>query len=89
MEFPPHKCSLTLEHNPHRDMYQSVEEYAQDRPDYIEGNWASPEERRNAIETGEMWLLHWCPDTPIGFFVVVASTLEAVLGAAAKVRREK
>jgi hypothetical protein len=77
MEFPPHKGELILEHCPNRSYYQSVGEwlaYQQTEPD-----WPSADERQRAINTNEMWILQWYPDTPIGFNRVAAATLDACL----------
>ena len=78
--FPAHKCGLYLEHNTYRDSYLTIEEAVVE----IDSGefWVSPEERAKALETKEIWTLHWYPDTPVGFIEVAASTLEAVLDAA-------
>ena len=73
---PKHDCGLYLEHNAHKDVYESVEEYT----DHWDGDWISDEERAKAIETNEVWRLQWYPNTPVGFYVVMASGLEAIIG---------
>lgn len=75
--FPPHKGELSLTHNAHRSDYQTAEQWAAGETD-----WVSDAERLRALETDEVWVLQWYPETPIGFHRVVASTLEAVLQAA-------
>lgn len=76
MKFPRHACGLYLEHNPHKDMYQSIEQYLEEK-DLLE---CPPEmrdgEREKCIATGEYWSLHWYPDTPIGSYQVAASRLK-------------
>jgi hypothetical protein len=81
IEFPAHKCGLYLTHNEYRDYYLTVEQW---EADYLmdDDDWVSPEERAKAIATGDVWELQWYPDTPIGFFRRVGSTLESVLGPA-------
>lgn len=76
---PRNKAGLSLEHNPQRALYQSVEQYLE----YNDLLDLTPEERAAAIERGELWTLHWYPDTPVGFCWVGASTFEALILAAA------
>lgn len=75
MKFPKHECSLTLEHNPNKDLYQTVREYLTEM-DY---DFASEQARQVAIDTNELWVLRWYPETPIGFHLVAAPTLDEVL----------
>jgi predicted anti-sigma-YlaC factor YlaD len=69
---PEHKCGLHLTHNEHRDVYETVAEF------YEADDFVSPEEWRKAIEEDSVWVLHWYPDTPVGFYRVCASTLTAI-----------
>ena len=87
MNLPRHKCGLYLTHNANRSYYKSIEEAiaeVDDGPD----EWVSPEEREKALVADSIWNLQWYPDTPIGFFSVSASTLEAVLREAQKIDEE-
>jgi hypothetical protein len=71
------KCSVSLVVNGHRDYYQTVEQYlADDMPGCSD---VSPETRQRMIETDTTVHLQWYPNTPIGFNVVVAATLEDAL----------
>jgi hypothetical protein len=79
MKLPKH-ISLSIQHNPHNAMYASIAEYA-DQCDY-DDSWASPESKELAIRAGELWVIQWYPDTPVGFCVVLAHSLEAALEAA-------
>ena len=76
IQFPKHECSLTLQHNAHKDYYQTV-------ADYIEGNewfvWISDEAKQQALDTNEIWTLHWYPATPIGSYAMAAATLQELL----------
>lgn len=73
MKLPKH-ISLTIAHNPHAVYYESVEDYlARDHVD------VSPEDRAEMVRTGEVWEIHWYPDTPIGFCCIAAATLERAL----------
>jgi len=69
---PKHKCGLYLTHNEHRDMYESIEE-CYDCHDFV-----SPEEFKKAIAEDSVWVLQWYPDTPIGSYSILASSLEAL-----------
>jgi hypothetical protein len=69
---PPHKCGLHLSHNEHRDVYESIHDFY-DADDFI-----SPEEWHEAVAKDSVWVLHWYPETPIGFIRIAASTLEAL-----------
>lgn len=80
---PAHKCGLCIEHNQHRNDYQTVAAWLEDREALGTGpNWVSAEERQRAIDTGEVWEIQWYPQTPVGFYHVAASTLAAALKAA-------
>ena len=69
---PEHKCGLYLEHNAHKDVYETIEEF------YDFGDFVSEKERLKAIEANSVWKLQWYPDTPIGFYIACASTLDAI-----------
>lgn len=72
---PPHKASLTITHNPHRDYYQTVEEYLCQReasPDAITGY-------DEMIRTNELWELQVYPETPVGFYALFGPTLASVI----------
>ena len=69
---PKHRCGLHLSHNEHRDVYETVEEF------YDVDSFISMEELAKAISEDSVWVLHWYPETPIGFHRIAASTLEAI-----------
>jgi len=69
---PEHKCGLRLIHNEHRDVYETVEQF------YDANDFISEEEWRKAIAEDSVWVLHWYPNTPVGFIRIAASTLEAI-----------
>lgn len=50
--------------------------------DFDRWGWISPEERQKAIDTNSWWTLQWYPETPVGFCIISASSLEALLAAA-------
>ena len=69
---PEHKGGLHLDHNEHRNYYQTVEE-CYDPEDFV-----SEDEWLKAIKEDSVWVLHWYPNTPVGFTRIAASTLEAI-----------
>ena len=77
---PEHKCGLHLSHNEHRDVYETIEQFY-DSEDFI-----SPEEWHEALAKDSVWVLHWYPETPIGFIRIAASTLDAIK---AKLKEQK
>lgn len=79
MLFPPHTAELSLDHNAHRDMYESLATYLRRR----RGPWpfASEEAHRLALLTDEFWELRWDTETAAGGYVV-APTLSEVLALA-------
>lgn len=83
MNLPPHKCGLFLSHNEHKDYYESAEEWLIERS--VQPAWESEEHRRRAIESDEIWVLQWYPETPVGFNIVAAPTLEELLAFAGTV----
>ena len=82
MKFPEHKCGLYLSHNAHRDVYESVDTFCHEQ------YFISPEDRQKCIDTDECWELQWYPDTPIGFYRLLGSTLELVMAEALRIETE-
>jgi hypothetical protein len=80
--FPKHKCSLDLEHNPHRVYHETVEAHEKTFLTIgftIEELWVSPLQRQLSIQAQEFWSLLWYPDTPIGFHRLFAYDLNTLL----------
>lgn len=71
---PPHKAGLFIEHNPHRNYYQSVGECLNDR-----GITLPEAELATAIERDELWLIQWYPETPVGSHSVAGASLATAL----------
>ena len=76
--FPPHKGELSLSHNPHLSVYETVKQHLEGREDYFD-EWATPTSREKAIKTNELWVIHWYPNTPVGFNTLAGATLEEIL----------
>ena len=78
MKLPRH-INLTIEHQPHAMNYQTVAEWLLDRFGSAKGCSIRDADRDEMLRTGEVWQVHWYPDTPIGFHSVAAATLERAL----------
>lgn len=81
MKFPAHKASLHLTHNDHTTCYETVESYCS-RPYFDDKDWVSEEQKKKAFETQEIWELQWYPETPVGFYKLIAADLDVLLEAA-------
>lgn len=87
MNLPRHNASLTISHNQHKDYYKTVAEKLAGLK-HIGIDWISEEDKRVAIETDELWEMQWYPNTPIGFHLCMASSLEILLELALKIERD-
>lgn len=81
MNWPKHKCSLTLSHNQHKDYYNTVADEI-DGGLYAHVDWVSDEQKAKAIATDDCWTLQWYPITPIGFHLLGAADLDVLMTAA-------
>lgn len=81
-KLPPHKASLSITHNQHKSYYETVAELIAQQEGYYSPDCFPEGERDKCIAQDEIWTLHWYPDTPVGFYMVHASTLEAAVNAA-------
>jgi hypothetical protein len=75
--------SLTLSFNEHCASYQNAAE-AESVGDFEHFDWVSEDERKAAIAANSVWVLHWYPNTPVGFRALGASSLPALLAEAIK-----
>lgn len=73
---PKHAAGLIIEHNPHKCVYERVEEYVE--PD----DWVSDEQRDKAIATDDFWSIQWYPATPVGFYRLAAHDFDVLLAKA-------
>lgn len=69
-------CNLRIERNPHGSSYDTIEKWLLDNEDWAD---VLDGEREKIISSGNLWLLHVYPDTPIGFYAIAASTLDALI----------
>ena len=85
MKFPEHKAGLSLTHNMHKGAYLTVAQSIEDGDfGFTEECWISEAERLRAIETDDCWTIQWYPNTPIGFYLASAHSLEALLAYASE-----
>lgn len=82
-DFPKHECGMFLSHNTHKDYYETVEQYI----DRDKENDEDTLDRDECIKLNEVWELQWYPNTPVGFYRVIGSTLEKVLARAKEIER--
>lgn len=81
-ELPMHLCGLYLEHNTHKNVYQTAKDWLEEQSETHEEEfyeWKSEEQKQRALDTNEVWTLQWYPSTPIGFLAVAAPTLKELL----------
>lgn len=86
MKFPQHKCGLYLEHNAYLDYYDTIEKAHENESDL--SLWKDDAAKKRSLETKEIWVLQWYPNTPIGFYRVAAPTLEELLQFAGEIENE-
>lgn len=83
--------SLTISFNDaHAPNYCTAKTWLKEGPDsggYTDlDDWVSEEERDAAIENNTVWQAHWYPDTPVGFYSLMASSLPALLAGLRKTK---
>lgn len=82
IKLPKHLCGLSLEHNEHKNYYDTAQQWLKEQAQNGESPnhyFKDTEAYIKAITTDEVWVLQWYPNTPIGFIRVMAPTLEELL----------
>lgn len=75
--------SASLTFNDHRSCYLTAQAACdQDEHGMKSEDWVSPEERDFAIANESVWTLQWYPKTPVGFCILSAGRLGALMDAA-------
>lgn len=83
--FPNHAGALELQHNEFKSDYSTAEKWIADCDEIGEDggiavpDWESEDAKQRAIDTDEVWTLHWYPNTPIGFHYIAAPTFSELL----------
>lgn len=77
--------SAHLTFNNHRSYYLTAQAACdEDEHGMRADDWVSPEERAFAIENESVWTFQWYPNTPVGFCILSAGRLGALMHAVAK-----
>lgn len=77
-ELFPKNLSLSLEHNEHKNYYDDIGDFINSLK-YNDEDFVSLEEKQRCIDTDEIWVLQYYPNTPVGYNLIIASTLDAIL----------
>ena len=75
------KCSVSIEKDPHKDLYQTVHEWMEDTDSIKDVSNDVFEEMKNR---DKIIHIHLYPDTPIGFYVIFHYDLETAIDLALK-----
>ena len=67
--------SMSIEHNDHKNCYENIVEYINQKP-MLRRKELSDEEYERCIKNDEIWEIRWYPITPISFHFVCAPTWE-------------
>lgn len=72
-QLPTH-ISMSIEHNPHKVYYETIEQYLKYEP----SEWISEKDYQTCIENDELWELYWHPHTPVGSCTLYGYNLESL-----------
>lgn len=78
MMLPKH-IYASIEHNPHALNYQSIDKWLEQVDDERGYVSMTPKDRAEIQRTGEVWVMQWYPNTPVGFHCHGAPTLARLL----------
>ncbi len=76
------KCGVYLTVNEHRDIYLPVKDAIEAINDLEQGSGGDPlddELVKRMVKTGDIYILHFYPDTPIGSYRVYGTSLDEVV----------
>lgn len=74
----PRHINMKIEHQPHALSYQSVDKWLALNRDMLDAVDVTDEDAAAMRETGEIWVMTWHPNTPVGSYSVAAATLDRV-----------
>jgi len=83
--FPKHNRGLIITHNDHKNNYITFEQIIAVYERYELDDFVSQEDMIKCIETDDVWIIQWYPNTTVGFHTVCASTFELALKKAMEV----
>ncbi len=81
---------MIIHHNEHRVFYETAQQAIGEdfgASVYRRDDFPDEAEIEKAIATDNVWTIHWYPETPVGFHIVCAATLERALEVARKIDR--
>jgi hypothetical protein len=78
----PAHVALSIEHQPHAAAYQTAAEWLAVTVGVLDAVSVLMEDRASMLALGEVWVVRWYPDTPVGCCAVAAATLERALALA-------
>lgn len=81
INWPPHKAGMALEHNTHKDYYETLKTAVHNDclGLYPDDAFISPDDKALCIANDDIWTLTWCEETPVGYYRKHASTFEKLM----------
>jgi hypothetical protein len=68
-----------ITYNTQMDNYTSLQQAVDEEDEWLlKTEWASEAEYNKGLETNTLWTLQWYPDTPVGFCLIHAATLDGL-----------
>jgi len=80
----PRNIAISIERNPHVVFRVGVTQYVKENRINID-----PGELAASVESGELWVVTWWPNTPVGACISAASTMQAAIGLASACQAEE
>ncbi len=79
----PNPCmSFTFQYNPHKDSYQTVENYLNFTEDFV-----SSEEKDFSIKNNELWMFSWCEESPTSHKNIYSGKIEGIFSFLSKLKK--
>lgn len=81
----PRHISIHISHNPHKSVYEPLEKWLHNTISAgMAGGFSQDEiihedDLLKIMASDEVWVISWCPQTPVGSCEVIAATLERAL----------
>lgn len=73
----PQHVGMHLEHNPHKLLYEKSEDYIDSHD--MKDDFQSVSDYEASVATDQLWVIHWYPNTPVGFNRICAPSLRRLL----------
>ncbi len=83
-DFLPKHVTLHIAHDPHKGVYESVQQYFRSKDEcahgptdgFDESEWISRDDFKEAVAHDSLWEIQWYPNSPVGFCTAYGSTFE-------------